>query len=74
MFKEFYDKIRHFLSSCAASWSKFYIILRYIIAHSYRAKKKPVYTGHFRLKVFMFIFFSIASVDRKQIFSKPVLH
>ena len=43
-------------------------------AYSHWAKKKPVYTGHFRSKVFMFLFFSIVSVDGKQIFSKPILY
>ena len=36
-------------------------------AYSHWAKKKPVYTGHSRSKV-------IVSVDRKQIFSEPILY
>ena len=74
MFKGFYNKNFIFLcSQLVQVWFKFgwwnvqhlKKQVLHIIAHSHRAKKKPVYTGHFRSKVVMFLFFSIASVDRK---------
>ena len=74
MFKGFYNKNFIFLcSQLVQVWFKFgwwnvqhlKKQVLHIIAHSHRAKKKPVYTGHFRSKVVMFLFFSIANVDRK---------